>query len=219
MKATTKTAGILSLSAASIALLQSAVPTQAQPSEGTPTDIKTDHAGPIILKTDNVVLEPPLHSDFNRLYAGHTSHASHSSHASGSGYSAPSTPYYPAYTPPATYSPPTTYPTPQPSTPRPAPVPTALAVTNAVSAPSPAEIASKRKAQLESLKKEAAQGSAPSQYALALYYMDGYGGCEKNVEKAKMLLELAAIQGNEDAKKALDKLDTTPKAEKAESEK
>jgi len=66
---------------------------------------------------------------------------------------------------------------------------------------------------LESLKMEAAKGAADAQYALALYYIHGEGGCDKNVEKAKMLLELSSIQGNDEAKKRLEKLLADEKAQ------
>jgi hypothetical protein len=212
MNTTGKSAGILSLSAASIALLQSAVSTDAQPTKGANTGFNNAQNGQIISMTDRVILEPPFQKQLNQLYADHTSHsshASHSSHTSGMSDPTPSTPYYAPYTAPATYPTPAVYPT----APRPQPAPVVAAATNSISATNSVDPIAARKSRLESLKKEAAKGSADAQYALALYYQDGYGGCEKNVEKAKMLLELSAIQGNADAQKSLDKLEPALKAE------
>lgn len=65
---------------------------------------------------------------------------------------------------------------------------------------------------IKTLTKEAAEGSSDSQFTLALYYIHGEGGCETNIEKAKMLLELAAIQGNDLARKRLEQLEAVQKS-------
>lgn len=53
---------------------------------------------------------------------------------------------------------------------------------------------------VNTLKKRAAQGMADAQYALGLRYLNGWDGLEKNVEKAKLLFELSALQDNPYAK-------------------
>jgi hypothetical protein len=217
MAAKTKLQGILSLSAASTALFQSVISTKA---DGMPTEYNEALNGQIISKTDKVILEPPHQKELLRLYAGHSSHASHSSHVSGTSVSSPDSGYAPSPsvpdTTPSTPANPTyTQPIVVPSPPIKSVVQTNyVTVTNEVSVTNEAgsQVIGKND-YVEFLKKDAAKGSSSSQYALALYYIHGEAGCETNVEKAKMLLELSAIQGNDDAKKRLEKLEADQKSE------
>ena len=59
---------------------------------------------------------------------------------------------------------------------------------------------------VDDLTKQAAAGSSYAQYTLGIYYLYGTHGLVQNKEKAKMLLELAAVQGNAFAKQRLDEL-------------
>ena len=61
-------------------------------------------------------------------------------------------------------------------------------------------------AHIDDLTKQAAAGSSYAQYSLGICYLYGSDGAKKNTEKAKMLLELAAVQGNAFAKERLDEL-------------
>jgi len=201
--------GILSLSMATVALLQTAEAQEEQPPVTSSKDLSpTQNPSPHVT-TGKVFIEPSLQKNFNKLYAGHSSHsshASHSSHTSGVGgatyvpYSAPVPPVY------------------QPApVPRPAPALVAPAWTNTVAVttgtnsglvgsvnPAVSGEAAIHASYLKSLKMEAAKGSADSQFLLGLYYLHGTAGCETNVDKAKMLFELSAIQGNAEAKNRLD---------------
>jgi hypothetical protein len=217
MGTTGKIPAILSLSAASLALIQTTMLSKGESVSG-PLDKSGDLLnGQENLKTDQVILEPPLQKDLLRLYADHSSHASHSSHTSGmsdSTYSAPTytvpdtapTPVYPSYTPAPAQSvtppPPVTTVPIETNTPTANATPTNGVVTDAA-----------KLSYTDSLKKEAAQGSADAQYALSIYYIYGENGCEKNHEKAKMLLELAAVQGDVKAQQRLDKLLEDDKAQ------
>ncbi|MDE2103407.1 MAG: SEL1-like repeat protein [Patescibacteria group bacterium] len=64
----------------------------------------------------------------------------------------------------------------------------------------------KNKEHIDTLTKQAAEGSAYAQYSLGICYLYGSEGAETNAEKAKMLLELSAVQGNAFAKQKLDEL-------------
>lgn len=149
--------------------------------------------------TSELILEPPHQKDLLRLYADHSSHASHSSHVSGmdgGDYSPPPQPYYPPPAVPVT-------PPPQPPT----PPPWVASGDSASTTNSASKVATPvHGSYLDGVKLAAAKGSADSQYELALLYLHGEAGCETNVEKAKMLLELSAIQGHEEAKKRLELL-------------
>jgi hypothetical protein len=216
---TGKAAGILSLSAASAALLQGVVSTEAQASEeGFRIESALAMVGETVSKTAHLILEPSIQGLDGQLlaHASHSSHSSHSSHASG--VSDSDVPYY------APVAPAPNYPAAQPAQVRQTPVrpvqtnsapvgtgiSTNLPATNNLAN---ASVAPANKSYLDSLKLEAAQGSASSQYALALYYIHGNDGCETNIEKAGMLLELSALQGNGDAKKRLDQLNAVKKAD------
>jgi TPR repeat protein len=70
---------------------------------------------------------------------------------------------------------------------------------------------------IEALKKQSAVGSPDAQFALALCYTYGSHGVTKNTEKAKLLLEMAALQGHDGAKLRLEKFDQeTKELEKSE---
>lgn len=199
---------ILSLSAASLALLHSADQADAKPTDATPADSNSGTGGQMNLKTDKLILAPAHQEKLLELYAGHSSHSSHSSHYSGTGgYSTPSAPVYPTYVPsppPAVYQ--------QPVQPRPAVVvPVAARPVETTNTLSTTNDIAQQKAESEasriaSMKKSAAEGSASAQCFLGLSYLYGDNGVEKNTEKAKMLFELAAIQGNATAIKRLDEL-------------
>jgi hypothetical protein len=115
MTANRKFHGILSLSAASIALGQS-ISAKGQPLDQALVDSADSLNAQNGPKAANLVLAPAHHEELIRLYADHASHASHSSHAShysgsdsGSDYSvpatsAPATPDYSQPQPPPTQS-------------------------------------------------------------------------------------------------------------------
>ena len=217
-----KLQGIISLSAASIALSQS-IPVKGQPLDqtlvGSAESLNTHDAA----KTANLVLAPVHHEEMVRLYADHASHASHSSHAShysGSDYSTPVTPV----------SPPPSYtnngqPQPQPRPQAVAPVPRTNSASQTVVAASPTNPTNELNATnaatkgtitsdttlVDFLKKRAAEGSADAQYSLAIYYLYGTNGVKKDAETAKLLLEMSADQGNAEAKAKLDELKDAPK--------
>src|SRR6185312_3179663 len=103
MNLTKKLQRILPLSAASIALLQSGLPSKgeitisAQPAP----DSLNNRNEQINSQANELILAPAHQEQLLKMYAGHTSHASHASHYSGTGggYSTPSvdpTPTYPA---------------------------------------------------------------------------------------------------------------------------
>jgi TPR repeat protein len=202
MATTGKIPTILSLSAATMALFEIAQSSKGQSINASTS--KTDEAfnSQMTSQTDHVVLEPPHQKELLRLYAGHSSHSSHSSHVSGMGGDS-----YPVQAPVPAYIPAQRQPvyqtTPVPV--KPASIQTNTPIVSIAETNNTASVTTKLN-YLESLKKEAANGSADAQYALALYYIHGEGGCEKNIEKAKMLLELSTIQGNSDAKNRLEKL-------------
>jgi TPR repeat protein len=66
------------------------------------------------------------------------------------------------------------------------------------------------KKDLRALLKEAAEGSAASQYELGLRYLKG-DGVEKNEHKAKIFLEMAAMQNSGPAKSKLEEIKTAEK--------
>ena len=217
--------GILSLSAASMALLQSVAVTKAAAVEIFGPHVGAPDGQIINAKTHKLILTPPHQEELLRLYAFHSSHASHSSHSShvsGMGYGS----HYSAatYVPPSTpYSPPAVaskQPAPK-SLPPPAihsdtNAPTQTNATNKVTKPNPSgtnstNAASVRNsetdaANIASLTKQAAKGSADAQYSLGIDYLYGFHGLKRNVDKAQILLELAATQGNAFAKERLAEL-------------
>lgn len=228
MNSKNKLHGILSLSAASMALLQSSISAKGEPTTETTGESNGVSNGQITSKTNKLILEAPHQSELLRLYADHSSHASHSSHSShvsgaDAGYydSTPDTPNYVPSTPPVTYQPP----------PQPAPTPivpantnssteatletstdTSSAPTNAVTATNaPASEQAANMAHIDNLTKEAAAGSPYAQYLLGMCYLYGSDGAKKNIEKAKMLFELSAVQGNAFAKERLEELNQSEK--------
>lgn len=223
MDLTKKVQRILPLSAASVALLQSTSPSVANPAADAVIlpgkreyEASTDYS-----KTDGLILSPAQQDELLKMYADHSSHASHASHAShysgaggGGGYVDPS-----ISTTPATPTAPT-YPqygtTREKAKPRviatnAVPETNSVATTNGVAQASAAEDA----ANVEALKKQAAAGSADAQFTLGLYYYYGGHGLTKSEERAKMLIEMSATQGNSMAQNWLTQhTDQTDKIEK-----
>lgn len=205
--------GILSLSAASIAFLQSAVFTKGE-SLAPSVDLSKTLNIKNSQKTDRLILAPAYKEQLLKLYvshASHASHASHSSHYSGSGdYSSPSDA--------STDSVPSTPPVTQPPSPRPRPVRPAsktdsVAQTNVLSvtnAPNSKETVT-NELSVAILQKRASEGSADAQLSLALCYLYGTDGIKQNREKAKALLELSVVQGNASAKSHLDQIEQDEK--------
>jgi TPR repeat protein len=205
---------ILSLSAASMALLQGTAVVKGQSSEAASPQLADKPRG-LQSKASALLLEPPHQKEILQLYADHSSHASHESHSShysgttdsgGYDYSTPSTPTY--TTPAAPPLPPPAPVTNQPVGPETTvpSVPTgtnAIGITNSVIS---TNTATNDATDIEALKKSAAQGSADAQMALGIDYRDGRHGLTKNIERAKMLFELSANQGNAYAKLLLDNL-------------
>lgn len=219
---------IISLSAASMALLQSVSMVGSQPSQNASPEWDNTSKDELRAKTDRLMLQTPTEKQ-PLLYADHSSHSSHDSHSShysgttddsgdSSDYSTPA-PTYPAYTPP-----------PPPPTPPPAPAPQAtnaseeevrealfpgmtndvtgtndMTGTNSIADANAAADA----ADIELLTKAAAQGSEQAQLALGIDYRDGLKGLPKNIERAKMLFEMSAIQGDTDGKLLLDDLNNS----------
>ena len=228
MIAKRKLQGILSLSAASIALSQS-ISLKGQQLDrslvGSGEALNTQNTP----KTSNLILAPVHHEELVRLYAGHASHASHASHSShysgtSGGYdnSTPSIPTTPAPTAPRSQYPTYTQPKPRPVVPAaktnsvtqtnsPGSSTNQADVTSATNA-SPREVTAKTNTELiDFLKKRAAEGSPDAQYALADYYLKGRDGVKQDVEAAKLLLEMSASQGNTFAKERLEELQTGAK--------
>lgn len=223
--------GVLSLSAASVALSQS------MSAKGQPLDqTMTGSTGPLnaqnASKTAHLVLAPVHHEELVRLYADHASHASHSSHAShysGSDYSVPVAPSSPTLSYPET-----------PSQPQQAQTNAATPVseTNSVNEPVPAAVSTNStnqtvalnttnapveetsesdRALLDFLKKRAAEGSADAQYALAIDYLYGHNGVRKDENTAELLLEMSASQGNTMAKEKIEQLKQSAKGSGTDS--
>jgi TPR repeat protein len=225
-----KLQGILSLSAASIALSQS-ISVKGQQLDQSPVGSGEALNTQNIPKARNLILAPAHHEELVRLYADHASHASHSSHAShashysGADDSVPVTPAppSPSYT---NYNQPQPKPRPQPVVPVPRTNSAsqtvvltnstnqtkALNATNTVT-----EVTNTNDTELvDFLKKRAAEGSADAQYSLAIRYLYGRDGVKKDVETAKLLLEMSAGKGNKEAKEKLEELkETTQDSEKS----
>jgi TPR repeat protein len=295
-----KLQGIISLSSASLALLQSTVSANGDQSDKSSIDLNNALKERVAAKTDQLTLAPVHHEELIRLYAAHSSHASHSSHVSGTSGSydsTPSVPVAPAVTQPTYVQPQST--DEPPLTPEQIEaakakvaadkkasgekalkynqkladegdpygllrmgeryrdgdgVPKDLAqardyFTKAVAAGSPtaadelsqlgqpvipkpktnsvtqaeaSESSTSRANALTNtvageattddtgivtfLKTRAAEGSADAQFALADYYIKGRDGVKQDVEKAKLLLEMSASQGNTYARERLEEL-------------
>ncbi len=207
MNTNQKFQGIISLSAASIALSQSmfAKDSPMDPSlVETTRSLDTRNAS----NTANLILAPVHREDAARLYADHASHASHASHYSGSdSYSVPDAP--------APSNPGYTLPTPQPVTPvtntnatSQTALSTGLNQTKSLQSTNvPTSSVSTNDAEfIDFLKKRAAAGSADAQFSLAICYLHGSNGVKKDTETAKLLLEMSADQGNAEAKTKLEEL-------------
>lgn len=204
-----------------MALLQSVASAKAESPEVSGS-AEAEPKGLISSKTDKLILTPPHQEELLRMYAAHSSHASHSSHVSGTGHSShysattytlPSTPIYPPPTYPSQPAPKKPVAVAPPTTNSAVPTNTSKttgsmsAATNSANAVElrPSDTAA-NSAKLESLTKQAAEGSSYAQYSLGLDYLYGQNGAPQNTEKAKMLLELAAVQGNAFAKERLVEL-------------
>jgi TPR repeat protein len=229
MTANHKFHGILSLSAASIALSHS-VSAKGQPLDQTLTGSAESLNAQNAPKTANLVLAPAHHEELARLYADHASHASHASHESHashySGASDYSAPVAPAPPPPS--YPTNSQPQPQPQRQPITPIATtnsvnqAVAPTNSVNSTKQAgmlnatntvaeETTSTNTALVDFLKKRASEGFADAQYSLAICYLNGGDGVEKDTNRAGLLLEMSAGQGNTQAKEKLEELKQAPK--------
>jgi len=146
-----KKLGILTLSAASLTLLQNSICAENTPSPESIGNSGAPSFGEVTANTSELILEPPHQKDLLRLYADHSSHASHSSHVSGidGGDYSPPQQYYPPPAVPVT-------PPPQPATPPPSVAPAESAITtNPVSKVTTPVYVS----YLDKVKLEAAKGS------------------------------------------------------------
>lgn len=196
-----KLKGLLSLSAASAALLQGTVslPANIPP----PVFDRKEASKATTVTTDKLVLAPSPASTVTQ-FAGHSSHSSHSSHASHRSHysSTGAASYYPAPSPAISYATP-------PSVPVPRPVATNSSFANTGSTTNTNQPVDQDTAMasrvVEFQKKQAAEGSAMAQYSLGIRYLTG-DGVGKNVEKAKTLLEMSAEQGYSPAKRKLAEL-------------
>jgi hypothetical protein len=222
MTSNSKLRGIISVSAASMALLQSVAHVKAE-SPGPSNPVETEPKRIINARTEKLILAPPHQEELLRMYAAHSSHSSHSSHVSGTGhsshysattYSPPSAPNYPPanYTSgsspqsPAVAAPPST----NSSPPRPIAQKTTdftAETTNSTNVTNvPVDNSTTNTVNIESLTKQAAEGSSYAQCSLGLDYLYGRHGVKQNIDKAKMLFELSAAQGNAFAKERLAEL-------------
>ena len=210
--------GILSLSAASIALSQS-MSVKGQPLDQvlSASGCSSPSQNPDIV---NLVLVTAHHEEMARLYADHASHSSHASHVShashysGADYSTPSvpatpTPSYPAYNQQQT--PPAVTPIPQTNSVNQTDQNnrvSAIGQTNVLSQTNTVnnEIAGTNTALIDFLETRAAEGSSDAQYSLAINYLYGHNGLKKDQDRAELLLELSAKQGNTLAKAKLEQL-------------
>jgi len=231
-----KLKNLLSLSAASVAFFQGAVsaPANIPPAVVDRKEVIKEYP---TLTTDKLVLTPATASTVQ--YAGHRSHSSHRSHAShrshysgstGGGYvaQAPSSP------PPTYYY--STPPAPRVAAPAARPVavvpqkpqvstfglPSGTANTNlgGVEQVIPVSAVNTNTNQvtvvddslttkiIEFQKKRAAEGSPSAQFSLGVRYLNG-DGVERNLEKGKVLLEMSAEQGNQQAKEKLKEVGQT----------
>lgn len=227
MNLTKKLQRILPLSAASIALLQSGLSSKGELtiSAHAAPDSPNKLTGEIKSQDAGLILAPAHQEQLLKMYAGHTSHASHASHYSGTGggYSTPSVdpaPQYPTYPAQSPTSPSYVQPKAAPkisstpvSTGHPISQTNSVASTNTPPRISPEEEA----ANVELLKKQAAKGDSDAQFTLSLYYYYGGHGLKKSEERAEMLLELSALQGNFGATNRLNKL-KSDQAEKLEKD-
>jgi hypothetical protein len=216
MNLTKKLQRILPLSAASVALLQSGLPSKGEISisaQSAPDGVNNRNEQ-INSQAKELILAPAHQEQLLKMYAGHTSHASHASHYSGTGggYSTPSvdpTPQYPTYPAQAPVSPSYVQPKTAPKVSS-TPVSTAHPInqTNSVASTNtpPRISAEEDAANVELLKKQAAAGDSDAQFTLSLYYYYGGHGLKKSEDKAEMLLELSAIQGNFGATNRLNML-------------
>jgi TPR repeat protein len=174
-----KLSGILSLSAASAALVQNSAVANLK---GVEIDVSTSNPS---LKTEStpakLTFDVPEQEDLLRLYAGHRSHSSHSSHSShysGSGHYSSSGYTVPSY----------------PATPRPSYPITTPAPSYQYAPPKP--IVPKTDSDLprrifDGKRRSAAQGIARFQYEVGLAYLTG-DGVEKKEQTGRLYLELAA---------------------------
>lgn len=227
MTSKSKVRGIVSLSSASMALLQGTISSSGEPLNKSSVDLNNAPNGQIPSKTEKLILAPVHHEELVRLYADHSSHASHSSHSSHYSGTSGSDDSSVAATPvPA--APPVTYPTytqPQPSPVVSAPntntvtqksasdnLTNTLSVTNT---PAGEAVTPDKTELIAFLKKRAAEGSADAQYSLADYYLKGRDGVKQDTEAGKLLLEMSASQGNKFSKDRLEEL----KQEAKDSEK
>ena len=218
MDLTKKLHRILPLSVASVALLQSEFSSKADIPKTASLDNGNGN-GAITSKTENLTLAPAFQEQLLQMYAQHSSHASHASHAShysgaGGGYVAPDyvTPTYPATPAPV-------QPRPTPAAPRPVSSASTMntnsvAKTNAAPAISPEQEA----VNMELLKKRAAAGSSDAQLELSIYYRYGGHGLTKSEEKADLLLEMSASQGNFGAQNLMKQKAEAEKANKLEKD-
>jgi hypothetical protein len=190
--------GIMSLSAASMALLG------INSAEGDPSIAESNgksdipDKGGVLLKTNHLILAPPHQDKMLQLYAAHSSHVSHASHYSGAGGMGGDD-----YAPPAPYTPPPApvypYYPPQRRVPAQPAVPPDNSNTDG-------NASATNVVRPMTLKERAARGSDNSQCQLAFDYLSGDNGVETNNEKANLLFEFAAMQGNTVAKEKFAEL-------------
>jgi hypothetical protein len=218
MNAKSNVPGILSLSAASMALLQTTINSEGKPTSEAPILANAIPTPEVSAKTAHLLLAPVDQDQLNRMYAGHSSHASHASHYSsaGGGYSAPVAPRVPSggdyvpsspaparpASPPYPLSPPVTANSQQVAVPISVTETNDLSVTNTAADKKPMQAAD----DIQRLKRFAAKGNSDAQYSLGMRYLKGSDGLEKDLKMASMLFEFAALQGDPDAKAKLEEL-------------
>src|ERR1039458_1116485 len=192
-----KMQGIISLSSASLALLQSTVSANGDQTDKSSIDLNNALKERVAAKTDQLTLAPVHHEELIRLYAGHSSHASHSSHvsgASGSYDSTPSVPVAPSVTQPTYVQPQYTNETPL--------TPEQIEAANVKAAADKKASAEKALKYNQDL---ADSGDAYGLLRMGERYRDG-DGVPKDLAKAREYLAKAAAAGSTTAAGDLKKL-------------
>lgn len=184
-----KLPGVFSLSAATLALLQSSQAAETDVPAKTLSETISPSVGNI---PDSLLLSPADQNELLRLYAGHRSHSSHSSHSShysSSGYSSGGgSSYVPPYRSPSTVT---------PSLPAGQYTPPAVQYAYPQTKPIVDDQDLKRRV-LKHKKLSAAKGLPTYQYELGKMYLNG-DEVDRNEKIGRFYLEMSAQQGNTQA--------------------
>jgi len=203
-----KLPGIFSLSAASLALLQSLQASATEtPNQMLPESIMQPvGSNPI---PDGMLLSPADQNEILRLYAGHRSHSSHSSHSSHASHSSH---YSSSGYGGGTYTPP-----PRPVSPTYESAPAAPPVQYAYPPTKPrTNDPDVKRRVFEFRKSSAARGLDSYQYEVGKMYLDGDGVAQDRAA-GRFYLEMAAQQGHAEAVRIVSTYKTNDALSKLES--